>query len=1046
MHRILLFALLLAAPHARSELSARYLRVENPTGPSMDWRQVEVHSGGVNLVRNRGEWFSGTVYPDHNVKTRDGREVTDGNANPKQRGTVFIDTFNDATGEKGMNPWFEIDLGRTVAIEQIVLCGSLWPQRMYLDKGHRIVSLLDADRRVAWAEKFDYYDPKQSKEGLFTFRPAPGAASPAVGKILPPNSGAWAPMGWLLGADEVQPLPDAAERMRRFAARNSPAEVQKLADRFFPLLDDRIPDLREAHRLYRAGQPAEALEAWKSYWFAKMKKANLHWAFRGDYWTYPSQGDDLVAGLGVTIADTSARAVKFTPGQIPWIVLPPRDDPGFANALRDAQRKAEVNRLSRPLLDAARAHGQPAHLVRWAEIMDDWSLNFFADASACPYEVEDLFTFNPGLAWQRMMEDLSDLAVERPGLLGHLPAATLARVQLTCLEKYTTAWWRQARETVFNHLNGGLCVYYQIGFYTDEFHPGQRSLREVRQGYERLMTLATERDGSLTEIGDEGHQEIPIQQGTFFTHFDQTRPAWYTPGWRNRAFEWYDNLFTYMLRHLSPGGYEHRYAVDYRPARWTTTHKAYNQDRLWLPPLPDRDAAVLGQPEVRRMLDAWGHISTGRPEAADPLFADVIKARQRTHDQVKAFLGAEKPGAPRLTSDWMPYTGAYYFRGGWNAGDPFLAMMACTSHGGSQAPQWPYGMFYHYDRDFPLVAAQPVHIDGLPPQQLFGRMNCFQPGTKTMALTQAVEQPAPLRWLSTDRYDFGESDFQGGYQKYPGFRGDWDGPSLEQLDPGPFVNPVRTLRQIVHLRGSRLFLVLDASRVPGGAAHAFSIPTVLSLSTRKQGASRPFGPEQLRVDAEARRLVSDNPDAPSVTLHHFADRPLEYRRDREAAPDFRKYQSRLGPGLGIAEQKVDVRLQGDGFRLVSLIESRLQGEADRLVEATPLDAPARPASMPGCATAASCGFRPRAWTRPTSRPARGAPAGRSCWWKNPAAKPADSCWAAPRSRSRGARSGWTTRTSSSSSRRAKRSSPRSCAPSIPSASCPRARCLRRGRR
>ena len=934
---LLALAMFLCACAQAAGVNGRHIRVENPTGWMMDWRQVEVYSGGTNIVRNHGEMFSGTVWPDHNVKTRDGRDMTDGTVDPKQRGVVFVDRSDEATGEKGMNPWFEIDLGKTVEIEKIVLAGAMWPQRIYLDKGHRIISVIGEDRRVVWSEKFDYYDANRCKEGLFTFVPEPGQKHPAVGRQIPPNTGCWAPMSWLMNADEVPPLPDAAARMARFAGRNSPAEVKKLADQFFPLLDARIPELQEAHRLYAAGKCQEALDAWKIYWFAKMKRVNLHWAFRGDYWTYPTNGDDLVKGIGVTIAATSACAIKFTPGQIPWINLPKREDPGFSNALRDAQQKAEVNKMARPLLDAFKNDPKPEYLRCWAGIMDDWSMNFFRDAEKCPYEVENLFTFNPGLAWQRMMEDLSDLAVAHPQAIEQMPSTTLARVQLVCLEKYTTAWWRQARETVFNHLNGGICLYYQISFYVDEFHPGQRTRQEFRQAFERFMTLGTERDGSLTEIGDEGHQEIPIQQGSFLTHFDQTKPDWYTPGWRNHAFEWYDNLYTYMFRHLAPGGYEHRFAVDYRPMRWTSTHAQYCRDRLWLPPLPDRDQAVLGIPEVRRMLDAWGHISAGRPVVADPLLKGAVEAQQRSHDEVKKFLGDEKPGKPHLNSDWMPYTGSYYFRGGWNENDPFIGMMACTSNGGSQAPQWPYGMIYHYDWNYPLVAARPVHIDRLQPQQLFGRMNCYEPGTKTMVLTQAVEKPAPLRWLSTDRFDFGEADFRGAYQNYPGFRGDWDGSGLEQQDAGPFVDKVRTLRQIIQLRGSRLFIIVDASRTPGEATHEFSIPTILSLSTRKQGAGKPFSQDQLRIDAERHCLGSDNPDGPSVILHQFADQPIQYQKDREAQPDYRKYGRRLGGEIGIAEQQVSVKFKGNQFRLASLVSSRPKGEPERIESVTALN-------------------------------------------------------------------------------------------------------------
>src|SRR5205085_1303105 len=160
------------------------------------------------------------------------------------------------------------------------------------------------------------------------------------------------------------------------------------------------------------------------------------------YFTYATQGDDLLNGIAVTIGDTSATAVRFIPGQILWINLPdPKDRQALNSALTDTEQKAQVGRVTRPLLDAYRLHPDAKYLKRWAEMMDDWSLNFFQDAATTPYEAENLFTFNPCNMWGAMMEDLSDIAIEHPELIEQIPAATLARVQLLSLEKYSTAWW-----------------------------------------------------------------------------------------------------------------------------------------------------------------------------------------------------------------------------------------------------------------------------------------------------------------------------------------------------------------------------------------------------------------------------------------------------------------------------------------------------------------------------------------------------------------------------------------------------------------------------
>ena len=911
------------------EVTARYIRVENPTGCVMEFGEIEVFSGGRNVVLKHPEMIHGTVaaQKDNTQPTRTntilqgGRaagDLTNGDVDTSHRAQAWTAFVEPKENTIHWNPWFEVDLGQPMPIEKIVLYASRYPSRVYMDKGHRVVSALSADRRVVWADKWDYYDTKQFPQGVFSFTPAPGGS--LVGTHIDVDAPDWASMAWLLNADASHPPADAERRLKAFARRQSPAEVESFACEFFPLLDSRLPELAAAFRLYSAGQYQAALDAWKSYWFEKMARVNRHVSLHGDYVTYGAAGDDLLLGIMTTITPTVATSVRYTPGEIPWIELP-ADTKERQAAMANTERLAQVGQCCWPLLASYRANPKPEYLRRWSEIMDDWALNFFEDAARSPYEVENLFTFSPGNAWGTMMEDLSDLAVAHPEVVERIPALTLARVQLLCLEKYTTAWWRQARETVFNHNNGGLYAYACFTPYVQEFHAGQRAEREVQQGYERWMTLSTEPDGSMTEIGDEGHMEMPVMQGYIFSMWDRYPPAWWTPGWRNRALAWHDNTFKYMLRHLAPGGFEHRFAVNYRPERWTSTWRQYLTDRPVFH-LIDRDAALFSIPEVRRILGAVGHVSTSA--------TTLSPQQQGAHDAVSALLGAEKPELPHLASDWMPYTGAYYFRSGWRDEDAFLAMMACGSHGGSQSPQWPFSMFYHYDYGFPLVAAQPVQIDGLPPQQLYGRMQTFQPGTKTMNLAQAEERPAADRWLSDDRFDFGEANFQGGYQRYPGFTGDWTGPTLEQQEPGKAVADVKSSRQIIQIRGLRLFVITDHVQTPGAETHQLTVPWQFSLSARQKGASHPFAPEQLVLDEKAGRIHSENPDGPNMTLCEVADAPIHLVRSTEAHVDTKKYASRLTGDIGIAEQPVSTQAQANRLTLVSVLASREKGAAERV--------------------------------------------------------------------------------------------------------------------
>jgi hypothetical protein len=114
--------------------------------------------------------------------------MTDGQKDTRQRGPSFN------VPSETIDPWFEIDLGKPVAVEKIVLYGSRFTERGYMDKGHRIVTLLDAGRRVVWAAKRNYYDKGAFPEGVYAFAPAT-EKSPVIGTQIPENTGDWVPMG-----------------------------------------------------------------------------------------------------------------------------------------------------------------------------------------------------------------------------------------------------------------------------------------------------------------------------------------------------------------------------------------------------------------------------------------------------------------------------------------------------------------------------------------------------------------------------------------------------------------------------------------------------------------------------------------------------------------------------------------------------------------------------------------------------------------------------------------------------------------------------------
>ena len=930
--------LLIQAQTACAAVPGRYVRIENPTAPHMDWQEIEVFGdvapgtdgAAPSLVRGKPEMLSGSG----------GRmaKVVDGRKDPAERGAGFRREGDPAP----IGPWVEIDLGEPTDIARIVLYGSRYPQKIYLDKGHRVVSVLDEERRVVWIKRFDYYGRRIHKDGIFAFEPH-AMQGKLIGTQLEADAAEWLPLSWVLDVGEERLPPDAEERMARFRERHSAAAVEALAHRFFRLLEPDAPGLAAAHQFYNSRRYADALEAWKRYWFTKMQRVNSGTAHDAFAFNYKSQGDDLLAGVRVAISKHTIRANRFTPGRFKWVDLPnPNDVQAFHNALGDTGQLALVNKVPRGLIKTFRAKGNPKYVGRWAEIMDDWCMNFFADADASPHNIKDLFVMIPANHWGVMMEELTDIAAERPELVDLIPAATLARIQLTCLEQYGPAYWRQGRKTVFNHNTSAIFAWSKILPYIDEFRPGQRIAREWRQHVERWMTQGTLRDGSMVEIGDEGHFGIPMILGVPLAALDRDRPDWYTPGWRNRAMEYYDGLHKYVFRHPSPGGYDHRFNFRYTWQRWVNMTGPYYRDARKNAPMLDRSEAIHAIPEVRRIVDTLCRVSAGRPviDKRTPWWIQrVIKRQQQAHDAALEVLGDERPGAPHSTSDRMPYTGSYYFRGGWQEGDAFLAMLARGANGGSDPIKPSFGLVYHHDYNTPLFRAEAPTIDGQWQNPLFGR-NTWMPGTKTSNLAYAQRDPAPFRWHSSDRFAFGEAVYEGAYQNLVfNYR---YGEYGRVETGGEAITNVRSARQVLQLRHSRLYIVTDkvhfADPEQRRREHTFAMPSQLALSTQKKGATEPFSTEQVELDNAARQIRTANPDGANVTVHQFADLPIAYRLGRKAKPDFRKYAHRLSEYTGIAEQDLTATLKTDGdLALVSLIASIPQGGESRVKTIEPMN-------------------------------------------------------------------------------------------------------------
>ena len=923
MKKLLLLVVFLAF-NVHAAVNGRYVRIENPTAPYMAWQEIEVFSGSQNLILNKPKLFTCNARtPERPVVDYEARHVVDGKKDTAQRGQTFYNANN-------CNPWLEIDLGESLSIDKIILYGSSYPNKIYLDKGHRVVSILDKDRKIVWVEKFDYYDQKKYAKGVFEFSPSPEEQNQLSGTLIPINTVGWVPMSWLLNmADEKAPA-DAVHRMEVFKHRNDAENMKNTADELFNLLEP-IPELANARKLYSEGKYVAALDAWKIYWFAKMKKVNQHSGWDAGALSYGTQGDDLFNGIRVTITANSICASRFTPGRINWLDLP-KGPVELRSALADTSYLALVNVFGRELLKSYSKNGKSEYLRQWSGIMDDWCLNFFKDADASEYNVKDLFVMIPADHWSVLMEELSGIAEKRPEFINELPAATLARIQITCLDQYGPAYWRACRKMVFNHTSSALGAWFRVLPYIDEFKPGQRIAKEWRQHLARWMTQGVEPDGSMVEIADEGHFAIPMILGFTFNQLDKDKPDWYTPGFRNRAMEYFDNLYRYNFRHCATGGYQHRMGRrDYGYQRLVDLVVVLvNPAEKFL----DRSKEIYSEPEIRRILDALCDVSSGKLQI-DPKLPwqqkRLLEPRQVAYDAAVKILGDEKPGAPKINSDWMPYTGSYYFRGSWDRNAPFMAMFAPGSKGGGHPDifNWSYGLLYNYDYNFPLTRISSILIDNTHYNPLYPN-KVYLPGSKTASLTYAQQYPSPFRWHSSNSFDYGEAIYEGAYQNLPG-KFNMNFYTVVDFDQ-PVIEDVRSDRRVIFLREQRLFVYVDAIHYKNpeqrNKVHNYTEPlTIMQINSKSKPA----------IDEANKTVSTANSETPNGMIRQFFHIPIQYKIGRDGKPDG-DYTARLGANFEVIPQDVNASWKANGdFAIVSLLSSADKGAKDPVIESKPLN-------------------------------------------------------------------------------------------------------------
>ena len=560
------------------------------------------------------------------------------------------------------------------------------------------------------------------------------------------------------------------------------------------------------------------------------------------------------------LSKQNVEALRFKPGVIPWGHV----SGDSKQALVSAQDRNRAGAFGRPLLTAFRNSGDPAYLQRWCEINDDWGMNIRMDLDRAAANGQDLrfyFVKSELQKLNHLADELAQADREQPGFRKLLSGATLARLLIPILEEYPPAYWWVCRRATFNHTYNALNAATTASRVLNDFHAGLRLERENRQHWERVLGMMVTRDGSMNEIGDEGHLYMHWRIGVQFNHMKKSPPPWFTPEFATEFESRWKHMIAFPIGHMTPDGRGHRVGLDLHEGFiWELMDGRCSYGNM-IPRDQNDSTTTLRHPEVAGILQSV--FGAGRHRSR------LSKDRQESWDRVTGFYGTEFI-TPKMTSDWLPYAGLHYLRQSWKPNATFAVMQGSPAGHPSTTGDGTDTKFYLWSQRQPLVGWSAAAIDGQTQFPSADRQVYF-PGSKTVQLATASDHPIDARFHTSERFDFAEAVYDGVYQRH-GYNHRENSLQREKTRI-----EARAERSIVMLREPGLVIVTDRVIVPEPERprqyqfeHVFGSP-----ETGVRGAV-----ESGEVSGTGAALRLSHKSGPGVTVRRFTRAELSWDKGK----------------------------------------------------------------------------------------------------------------------------------------------------------------------
>lgn len=683
----------------------------------------------------------------------------------------------------------------------------------------------------------------------------------------------------------VTPLPDADERAKKFAQRGTPEALRALGERFFSQMTLTLPGLEATNALVKADRYSEALDAYKKYFFSGLVAAPADNGNEADgeddanldgaaslseiVFSPPTLATigEALAGEVATVASITGKPRRVEaklgkPGVINWVFVEQSavSSPEGAAALDLCRKQGIPGVTASALLHSYAVGGPTEHLQRWAEVLDDWTMNWQRDVERSPLPVRD-YNLLCACRIQAAREKLRMIARMRPAFIEDLPAATLARWLMAMNEEYVSAAIRLGRSGLYNFRIMALNSMIPTSLKMQEFHVHQWAVQQGWRQVDDNFIFKIRRDGANFEFANDGHENTD-QFMTLPFHALQAwnpQPPWNEPFW---AAEFMDNFLSnarYRVHNLKPDGYCYRLSVRPQKHRYVGASPEYKVNHL------------SGEAEVRRRL--WKVFHVGRPE--EP---------------------------PQVNSESMAFQGYYYLRSGWEPDDNFLYFQSIGQPILSGREE--NTGFSLYGHGGILLLSPATVVDGRTQNIHHGLVQ--DPGGKAPYMTFGKPDVVKSgRFLGGKQFDFAEGAFEGVYQyRHPpdsfdvfglyGYESAFSKAQGQAQKAGKVfvdepISGVRQARQVLSIRGRGLYIVTDyiACDLPHRFTQDYTIYTPIrndNLQIRLK-ILRDANAKALIVDEAGRTLTTCNIGLPNVQVRHIGAQSIAYRVRPDSRPD-----------------------------------------------------------------------------------------------------------------------------------------------------------------